>query len=398
MGWDTLPWKRIAFVLVIVAVILSIILLVLRLRRAPVVPPAPPPIQPPITTLPTAGQGTLPSTGPGSTTQPSTATTGLKSFNFSEELFYAPSRSGDTLIAFSPQRGSFVKIDNQGNVQPVGEFLFSDVLGVNWSHDRSNALLEQSNGAKTLYNLQSKAKLTLPNQWSDIQFGPNNQSLVFKNTGTTSDGNYLATTSLANDSLTLLRPLGDNADSVEVNPSPDGSTSAMATIPQDAVSQNLYFINKNGELSPSVSIKGGFFQSQWSPNGRWLLFSTADLQDQFKPLLWLAAGTGTAQGQHTLLPVGTIAQQCTFTSRSTSLICSIPSTDSRSGYGISNSNNIPDVPHHVVLINLANGSTKTLYTPPTSSVLVRPVVTADDKTLYITNRTTGQLESISLEP
>ncbi len=399
MAWDTLPWRRIVFVGSIILMILAIVLLVLRLRRAPAIPPAPLPIQnPPSTTLPTAGQGGVPTTIPGATLTPTQPETGIHSFDFAEEFFYAPNRSGGNLIAFSPQRGAFVQIDNQGHVDPLGEFQFSDVLGVNWSHDRSNALIEQSNGAKTLYNIQTKKQQTLPNQWSDIQFGPNNDSLVFKNTGTTVDGNWLASTNLTNGSLTLLRALGDNADSVEVNPSPDGSISALGAIPTDGTSQDLYFIKKTGELSPAVSIKGGFFQSQWSPNSRWLLFSTADLQKQFKPLLWLGVGGGAKQGQYTPLPLNTTAEQCTFTSRSTSIICSVPDSSSLSGYGISKGSSIPDVPHRVVSLNLTDGSIKTLYTPPTSSVLVKPVVTADDKTLYITNRTTGQLESISLQP
>ncbi len=393
-----MPWKRIALLLVLIAFVAGSLWFIFRRSRS-VAPPTAPALIQAGGTLPTA-----PSGGPGVSTPPgiiipaapsTTTPPAGETILFSDYLLYTPGQKGSTLLAFDKSQGAFVNIDNQGNVNPLDAFRFSDVRNVAWSPDRSSAILRQSDGTKTVYNFQTKQRLTLPSSWTEVKFTADNQTVVFKNSSTVNDGRWLATGNLNNGGITLLRPLGDNSNSVIVSPSPDGTVAGLATIPIDGNSQNLYFIDSQGGISTPVQIQGGFVQTQWSADGRWLLFSTADTGNQFKPLLWLGAGEGPNRGNHTQLPLATTASQCAFAKNSTLLVCSVPSGPPQPGYGLSEGA-IPNIPHAVMAIDLNSGKLQTIYTPPSPATLTTPVVTADGKTLYITNKTTGLLQSVTL--
>ncbi|MBI5135224.1 hypothetical protein HZA86_03250 [Candidatus Uhrbacteria bacterium] len=397
MQWRELPWKRIALFVVLVALLITSLWFIFRRTRTtlPVTPPTP--VQQPITGLPTAQSGAGSTVGGNTQTgndQSGSKNTG-KTIILSDYLLYAPAAQGSNLIAFDQRQGAFVKIDSNGNVNPFDAFRMTNVQGVTWSSDRTSAIVRQSDGTQTAYNFQTKQRLTLPSTWTEVKFAANNRMVIFKNASSVGDARWLAAGNITNGGITLLRPLGDNASSVTVAPSPDGSVAALATIPVDGNSQNLYFIDSKGGVTEPVQIQGGFIQAQWSPSGQWFLFSTADTTNQFKPQLWLGAGEGPNRGNHVLLPLPTTAQQCAFAKDSTLLVCAVPSGPPQSGYGVSEGS-IPGIPHTVMAIDLITGTTRTLFAPPTPSTLTTPVVTADGKTLYVTNRTTGLLESIAI--
>ena len=379
---------------------LAVVLLIFRLRRPQ---PSPPGAQEPSQrlpleagsragTLPIAGEAGIPS-APLPALLPTERQGGEDILLFPPNASFANSPTGG-ILGFDPDRAGFIAIDAKGAVRDLTQDRFFDVEGVRWSNDRQAAVLEHSNNTKTLYFFNTRQRVALPSTWEELSFGPSASSIAFKNAGARSDLNWLATADTKNGSIRIVFPLEDGANRVHVNWSPDSGTVGFATIPRNGTTQDLYFISQDGSLSAPSMIEGAFFQSQWSPDGKLILSSTADPENLFRPRLWIALGEGPQRGVPQELPIATTADQCTFLKKSPSIICAVPDSPAPSGYGIDGPGD--DWPHRVISVNLITGMSTLLYSPRSPSALRKPVVTQDGKTLFVTNRTTSRLERIPL--
>ncbi len=403
MDWSALPIKRIAIVSSLILLIGGVFFALWAVNLTPVSPPEDPSgLNPPVRSGSQSVGGLGNGTAPGSdntitapiTPEPLPATRPVEDVILSDYVINLASHPNGGVVAFNPMTSTFIQVNARGTVTNMSEERFIDVRGVTWSHDRTVAVIEDANG-KNVYNFNTKERIALPNNWEEFSFSPDNNSIAFKNLGRINNTKYLATSNLKTGKITLVAPLGTEENRVHVDWAPTNTSVGFTTIPIDGQTQELSFIAPDGSFASSTTIEGAFFQSRWADTGKLFIFSTNDIDNNLKPRLWVGLGDGQYRGAYQELSLTTTAQQCSFGGKNAQLlVCAVPDRSSTANYGILGQ--IPNVPHSIVMLDLATGIPKTLYTPETNSTLKNPVVDKGGKKIYFTNVTSGQLESISL--
>ncbi len=343
--------RRLLFAIgfLIVTIILGILLWMVFFAPKPTPRPVGPDGQPlPTDGFPEAGQGgtrgsvtdqpgSLPTPGqtPG-TTPPTTQQPGSSEPSFvlpaSVQLIDVPvlAATKDTLGAakfYNKQDGKFYRLLPDGSLELLSEQTFFNVANVVWSPEKNETIIEYPDGSNIYYNFDSKEQVTLPKHWENFSFSPQSDKIAAKSLGFSPENRWLITSDPTGNNISLIEPLGENADQVIIDWSPNKQIVGMALTgePLGAYRQELLFIGQNKENFKSTIVEGRGLTTAWSPTGEKLLYSAFSNQTNFNPTLWVVNASGDQIGTgRKLLEVNTWANKCGFGTDDRYVYCGVP--------------------------------------------------------------------------
>ncbi len=351
---------------------------------------------PPITTIP--GQPTGPVTDPvspvasGGLTDSPQAVPGLAQF---------PVATSSGTRYYNPSDGKFYELSPSGPVA-LNDIPYRDAQNITWSQDGRKAVLEFPDSSNIVYDFASKKQFTLPQEMTEFSFSANTNEVAGKFLGEQESDKWLVTVNSTGSSLKGIEPLGDNADKVEVNWSPQGQVVALSRTGEalGLFNEEVLLIGLQGENFRSLEVEGRGFQSQWAPSGNQLVYSIYSDRNNYKPELWVVDGSVDKIGYGKKnLGLPTWADKCTVTADSNAAYCAVPQNlPDGAGYLRDLARGLPDSFYRV---DLQTGSSTLIATPVANSNYVSAsnlTMSADGKTLYFIDEITGSLRSLRLAP
>lgn len=293
--------------------------------------------------------------------------------------------------------GQFYRFDGAKTL--LSDKKFFNVQSVAWSRDQKKAVLEYPDGSNIVYDFVNDKQVTLPAELYDFSFDLSGNNIAGKWQGKDNDENWLMVGSADSSNFRLIEPMGDNAASVQVGYSPNNQVVALYPKARDAKTQIVLPIGLHGENFKSFVVDGLNFSSSWSSTGNSLLYSTASLDNNYNPKLWLTSGTVDTLGGSSLdLQLNTWPDKCAFNNSGSSLYCAEPVSLPR-GAGLypEVAKGVPDVFYRIDL----NTGTKVPLAIPVgsqSSYSADSVwLSSDESLLYFIDSTTSRLQSIRLK-
>ncbi len=236
---------------------------------------------------------------------------------------------------YNPADGKFYRLTSDGQLKSLSDQTFYNVSNATWASKNDKAVLEYPDGSKTIYDFEKQKQVTLPKHWQEFSFSPDSSQIAAKSIGLSPENRWLVTVNDDGSGTTLVEPMGDNADKVQINWSPSRQAVAFAQTgePLGGERREVLFVGLNGENFKSAVVEGLGFQPQWSPTGQKLLYSVYSTRSDFKPELWITDSYGDNIGNNRqMLKLNTWANKCTFAGDST-LFCAVP-RDLPQGAGI----------------------------------------------------------------
>ena len=229
---------------------------------------------------------------------------------------------------YNADDGKFYKLNAEGKPVLLSDKVFRGVKTVAWNKRGENAILEFPDGSNIFYDFKNNRQVTLPAQMTDFDFSFDGGQIAFEweNTYDNSD-NWLGVASPDGSSLKFVEPIGDaeKRARIQVQNSPDGRYIALYTKGTALDRQQIIPVGKFGENLKSFDVYGRGFESQWSPDGKTMLYSVHSDATDRKPQLWVAKVEGDSIGDFNQ-PIGvqTWADKCAFSSSGSDLYCSVP--------------------------------------------------------------------------
>lgn len=286
---------------------------------------------------------------------------------------------------YSQGDGKFYRVDASGAMRPLSDKVFYNVQNVTWSPTADESIIEYPDGANIYYNFDTKKQVTLPKHWEDFSFAPTGDRIAAKSNALAPESRWLVAANPDGQETTLVEPLGENGDKVTVDWSPNKQVVALSRTgdPQGADRQEILFIGLNGENFRSTIVEGRDFRSEWSPEGKKLLYSVYSERNDFKPELWIVNADGDTIGSgRKYLSLNTWADKCAF-SGERYVYCGVPQTlGTGAGFAPELSSDTPDT---LVKIDLQTGIRSEIKTE--EPYVVNDIfVGADGKTLFFSDK------------
>lgn len=233
--------------------------------------------------------------------------------------------------------GKFYRIGTDGTPQALTDQVFYNVSNVTWAKTQDKAVLEYPDGSKVVYDFNLKKQTTtLPKHWSEFSFSPEGTQIAAKSIGLSPENRWLITTNDDGTGTKTIEPMGNNADQVIVDWSPNRQVLAFSQTgePQGGYRREVLFVGQNHENFKSTIVEGFGFQPSWSPTGNKLLYSVYSANSDFKPELWIVKSSGDQIGSgRQALQINTWADKCTFANDDV-VYCAVP-REMPQGAGIS---------------------------------------------------------------
>ena len=296
---------------------------------------------------------------------------------------------------YSDQDGKFYRIGRDGTVTLLNDTVFYNVERVTWAPAGSASILEYPDGSNIYYNFDSKRQVTLPKHWQDFSFDTTGTKIAAKSLGLSPDNRWLVTANAEGTDVTLVEPLGENASRVAVDWSPNNQIVALSRTgePLGADRQQVIPIGLHGENFRALTVEGRDLRSQWSPDGRRLLYSVYNAASNYKPELWIDAALGDTIGtDRRLLSVNTWADKCTFAGERY-VYCGVPET-LRVGAGLAPSS-ADFTPDRLFRIDLDSGVRTEV--PMSEEHVIDTIFTEDSgQTIYFTDKRTSGVYRVDL--
>jgi hypothetical protein len=406
-------YKRVFLIIGFLLIVFALGFLLYRLFIRPSLQIIPPPGQ--ISTTTTTGQ--LPPSGPGGPITPAaTTTTGVipgtttklvpdktavGGLTATTQATQAPainptsSGNGTGVQYYNQADGKFYRLDASGNAIPLSDQVFYNASDVVWAPQKNKAIIEYPDGAKILYNFDTKKQVTLPAHWQNFDFSADGGKIVMKSIGLDRENNWLAIANDDGSGSTPLENIGANANTVISSWSPNGQTVAIYTKGVDLDRQEVFFVGLNGENFKSTIVEGYGFQPQWSKTGDRLAYSIYSNNTDMKPELWAVDAQGDSIGaERKDLGVATWASKCVFADNTT-MYCGVPETlDKGAGLFPETAQNTRD---NLYKIDIATGEKSLVAVPDGDFNMSNLVVTAGGNNLYFTDANTKILHKIELK-
>ncbi len=350
----------------------------------------------PVTTQPEEGVTNLPSASP--TAQGGvTITTGLST---GPVYNTAISDDGSSMNYYSKGDNRFYRINDKGEVEALSTKQFPNVDTVSWDRASEKAVMEFPDGSNIIYDFATETQVTLPNHWEDFEFSPVQDELIAKSMGLDPDNRWLVTVNADGSNAKAFQALGDNADKVQVNWSPNDQVVAFADTSTSSISADIdrkmiFPIGKNKENFKGLVVEGLNFESKWAPSGKKLLYSVSGSYSNYRPLLWTVDATSTSMGENRKsIQLNTYVEKCTWSS-SVEIFCAVPKNlPPNAGLQPSLYETTPD---NLYKTNIETGLSTLVATPQIDTTMKELTVSKDGTTLYYTNALTDELEMIKLK-
>ena len=311
-----------------------------------------------------------------------------------------PQLSGDgrTLSFYDPNDGRFYTVDADGNIVPILPTAFPDAESVKWSPDTSKAIVEFPDGANVSVNLQTGETVTLPSHWEEFQFAPNGtDQIIAKSIGTDPGNRWLMIAQSDGSGAQTIAALGNNADKVDINWSPNDQVVAFSdtgALVSGFGRKQILPIGKNQENFPGLVVEGFSFESEWSPDGGQILYSTNGPSNNYLPQIWLVDGTSQTLGDNRRsLALNTWADKCTYSDASTAY-CAVPK-QLPAGAGLQRSLAFGE-PDLLYRIDTNTGAAIPVADPENAVSMTNLQVSDDGSILYYQDARTGTLQQMRL--
>ncbi len=297
---------------------------------------------------------------------------------------------------YNPADGKFYTIDAQGNVVSLSNATFPKAETVTFAPEATAAVLEFPDGSNVVYSFETAKQVTLPQHWESFSFSTNGDEIAAKSLGTDESNRGIIVTSTDGSSTRVVASLGDNADKVTINWSPNNSVlgfSATGTNAGGAFGrQEIYLIGPTGNAVGALFVDGTNFKSIWSPDGAHLLYSVADPSNAYKAALWYADSRGDRNGtSRTRMSLQTTVDKCTFADTST-VYCGVPRVMPAGGGSDASLITSSD---DVYKLNVNTGVATLVAIPAADTKIFSPTLSSDGSTLYYTD-SAGRLNMIRL--
>ena len=312
------------------------------------------------------------------------------------ELISNPGIQTGNMQFYNESDGKFYAVDANGNVQKLSDEVFFNVETVAWSPTKNEAILEYPDGANIYYNFDTKKQVTLPTHWEEFSFARQGDKVAAKSIGLSEENRWLIATNPEGNQVRLLEPLGNNADKVDVNWSPNRQVVALSRTgnPLGAYRQEIILIGQNKENFKSTVVEGRGLVSQWSPTGRNLLYSVYNNRNGFKPELWVVnANPGSIGQNRRLLNITTWADKCAF-SDERYIYCGVPvQLQKGAGFAPEIADNIPD---NLVKIDTQTGIQVPLTLEQKDHVVDSMFINKDEGKLFFTDKNKSGLFEVAI--
>jgi hypothetical protein len=312
----------------------------------------------------------------------------------------APSLSSDglSMAYYDKQDGRFYKINSDGDVETLSDKKFPNASNVTWNASSEKAVIEFPDGSNVVYDFEKEKQTTLPAHWEDFDFSPTTDQIIAKSIGLDSNNRALVITNSEGTNTKSIAALGNNADKVIVDWSPNDQIVAFSDTSQSVsgFGQKLLIpIGKNEENFQGVAVEGFDFVSQWNKQGNKLLYSSVSSYNGYKPMLWVVDGNANSIGNNRRsLGVETWADKCSFINNSTAY-CAVPQNMAQNvGLQRSLTRAIAD---SIYKINIETGTKELVATPDMPQSIDSIRISGDESRLFFTNASTGVLQQIKLK-
>lgn len=301
-------------------------------------------------------------------------------------------RSGNPRF-YNDEDGKFYRLNANGKVEPISDQVFYNVKDVTWSPVSDVSIIEYPDGANIYYNFETKQQASLPKHWDSFSFAPTGEKIVAKSLAFSPENRWLVSSDPDGNNIELVEPLGNNADKVIVDWSPNKQVVALSTTGEDLGSdrQEVLFIGSNGENFKSTIVEGRGLTTNWSKNGERLLYSVHSSRSEFKPELWIVNAAGEAIGENRKpLLLNTWADKCTFTDDRFAY-CGVPKELPKgAGFAPSLADTISD---DLYKIDVETGQKTPL--PMTSDHVISSIFVGKDGKIYFTDKNKSGLFTVS---
>ena len=362
----------------------------------------------------TVGQNALPSAGDGKPTTPETTITDLptnatipqnvlggpttnapeqvgQNFTFDRVTTVVdnPVRGvttvGGTTKFYNAEDGKFYKIDTNGKVVALDDQVFYNVQNVAWSSKNNESVIEYPDGSNIYYNFDTKKQVTLPRHWEDFTFSPLGDQIAAKSMSIAPENRWLITAAPDGSSVRLLEPMGENADKVILDWSPNRQVVALSRTgePLGDDRQQILLVGLNKENFRGLVVEGRGLETKWSSKGTKLLHSVYSANSDFKPELWIVDGTpDSVGGNRKLLNVQTWASKCAMADERF-VYCGVPEQlDTGAGFAPAVANQTVDILYKIDTVT----GIKTQI-PTEKKFTIDSISVGDDgQSLYVTDK------------
>jgi len=294
--------------------------------------------------------------------------------------------------------GKFYRMLPDGTVTALSGKEFHNVSSVAFNPQGDQAILEYPDGSNIYYDFTSGKQVTLPRHWESFDWNAGGDKIIAKSLGIDRDSRFLVIANPDGSNARAIQELGDNADKVIVDWSPNNQIVAWSQtgISSGTETKQIFAIGQNRENFKALYVEGLGFRPQWSPSGRQLLYSTASSLSDYKPMLWVCDASGDDIGNNRRsLPIYTWADKCVFASEN-EIYCAVPD-ELVTGAGLqpSLSDYTPDT---IYRIDLTTGLQETVAIPEGRHTVGRLMLSPDGRRLYFTDKASGVINRIDLAP
>lgn len=304
-------------------------------------------------------------------------------------------RDGVSVLYYNPANGRFHRLTARGTIETLDNRIFHNVEEITWSDDRRRAVLEYPDGANIIYDFSMSKQTTFPKHWEAFDFAPGGNQLVAKSIGLDTNNRWLVVTDASGSRTRPIAPLGQNADTVTPDWSPNGQMVALQVENGSQQNQEIFFIGQNDERFPSAQVPGWGFESQWTPSGSQLLYSVYSARTDNRPELWLSDATPSSVGTNRIaIGLQTWARKCTFGSP-TVAYCAVPQALPK-GAGLF-PQELDTGADNVYRVDLTSGTTALVARPNQTHSMRELLVSSDGRSLYYTARQDGKVYRIQLK-
>ena len=292
--------------------------------------------------------------------------------------------------------GQFYRVGADGDAEELSEEVFFNVQNVTWANGSNQAVLEYPDGSNIVYNFDTDTQVTLPRHWEDFSFSDRGDRLAAKSIGISTDNRWLVTTNPDGSSIKLVEPLGENADKVTIDWSPNNQIVGFSRTGQalGADREEILFVGLNGENFRSMNVEGRGFQSEWSQSGNRLLYSVYSARTNFKPEIWVVDATPSTIGNNRRsLQINTWAEKCNFAD-DRFIYCGVPK-DLQTGAGFA-PGLAQGTEDRLVRIDTRTGSQTEIDLGNDAHTIDDIFVDEGTNTLYFTDKNQAGLFNVSL--
>jgi hypothetical protein len=298
-----------------------------------------------------------------------------------------------SMVYYNKDDGKFYSYLS-GEIEPLSDKSFYNVEDIAWSARGDRAIIEYPDGHNIFYDFNKQKQISLPKELTDFSFDSSGEKIAAKVISDFPDNNWIVTTNFDGSGVYFVEHLGEKSFDVQIDWSPAGEIVATYREGIDFERQEVYPIGQSGGNIKSLVTDGRGFESQWSPQGDFSLYSVYNTSSGYRPKLYLADMGGDWTGSYKIdIGLNTWSDKCVFADNSQKIYCAVPEElPELAGIFRELSDDVQDVFYE---INLVTGSKKMIAVPDDVNATGLQI-SSDKNTLYFINSMSGNLEEISL--